>query len=133
MKKLKSHLLTLSIAVALVTAAGLMVGGCKGSDDETPAETQDSDEGHDHSMDMQNMQDQAESMAADMKDKAEEAAESIQQTTCPVMGNEIDKSIFVEYKGQKVYFCCPPCKEKFQANPEAYLVKLPHIKDTTQQ
>ena len=29
------------------------------------------------------------------------------QTTCPIMGNPIDKAVFTEYQGQKVYFCCP--------------------------
>ena len=52
----------------------------------------------------------------------------VAQTTCPVMGNPIDKSIFVEYQGQKVYFCCPDCKEKFLKEPEKYLSKLPQFK-----
>lgn len=51
------------------------------------------------------------------------------QTTCPVMeGRAIDKSIFVEYKGVKVYFCCEGCKPDFEANPEKYLAKLPQFK-----
>lgn len=53
----------------------------------------------------------------------------IEQTTCPVMGGAINKDIFTEYKGEKVYFCCPPCAEKFKANPEEYLAKLPQFKD----
>jgi len=51
------------------------------------------------------------------------------QTTCPVMGNPINKDIFVEYKGQKVYFCCPACVDQFNADPEKYLDKLPQFKD----
>ena len=50
-----------------------------------------------------------------------------EQTTCPVMGGPIDKAIFVEYKGKKVYFCCKDCVEKFQANPEKYIAKLPQF------
>jgi len=47
------------------------------------------------------------------------------QTICPVMGNEIDKDVFTEYKGVKVYFCCPPCIRKFEADPQKYIPKLP--------
>jgi YHS domain-containing protein len=50
-----------------------------------------------------------------------------EQTTCPVMGGPIDKNVFVEHQGKKVYFCCPACVEKFQADPEKYLAKLPQF------
>ena len=56
------------------------------------------------------------------------ASSSGQQTLCPVMGSAINKELFVEYKGKKVYFCCPGCIEKFEANPEKYLSKLPQFK-----
>lgn len=46
------------------------------------------------------------------------------QTTCPVMGNPVDKTIFTLHKGKKVYFCCKPCIEKFDAEPEKYVPKL---------
>jgi len=57
------------------------------------------------------------------------AAEAIEQTTCPVMNGTINKEIFTEYKGKKVYFCCPGCKEKFLEEPEKYLSKLPQFND----
>jgi YHS domain-containing protein len=53
----------------------------------------------------------------------------IEQTTCPVMGGAINKDIFTEYKGTKVYFCCPGCVDRFKADPEKYLAKLPQFKD----
>jgi YHS domain-containing protein len=52
-----------------------------------------------------------------------------EQKTCPVMGGPINKNIFTEYKGKKVYFCCAGCEEKFKANPEQYIAKLPQFKD----
>jgi YHS domain-containing protein len=59
---------------------------------------------------------------------AAEAAQTGMQTTCPVMeGNPINKAIFVEYKGQKVYFCCKGCPEQFLTNPEKYISKLPQF------
>ena len=43
------------------------------------------------------------------------------------MGGAIDKNIFVEYQGKKVYFCCKECVAKFQADPQKYLAKLPQF------
>ncbi|MBN1795110.1 MAG: YHS domain-containing protein [Sedimentisphaerales bacterium] len=59
----------------------------------------------------------------------EVVADVTEQKTCPIMdGNPIDKNIFVEYKGKKVYFCCAGCKEKFEADPGKYVSKLPQFK-----
>jgi YHS domain-containing protein len=54
-------------------------------------------------------------------------AVATEQTTCPVMGNPIDKNIFIEYQGKKVYFCCKGCPDIFKANPEKYVAKLPQF------
>jgi YHS domain-containing protein len=51
-----------------------------------------------------------------------------EQTICPIMGKPIDKNVYTEYKGKKVYFCCPACVEKFKAEPEKYIAKLPQFK-----
>lgn len=60
---------------------------------------------------------------------ATETAAAGEQTICPVMGNPINKDIFVEYKGKKVYFCCPDCKAQFEKEPEKYIAKLPQFKN----
>jgi YHS domain-containing protein len=51
----------------------------------------------------------------------------VEQTTCPVMDGPINKDLYVEYQGKKVYFCCLGCQEKFKAEPEKYLSKLPQF------
>lgn len=57
-----------------------------------------------------------------------QAETAIVQTTCPIMeGNPINKNLFVEYKGKKVYFCCAGCPETFLKNPEKYIAKLPQF------
>lgn len=53
---------------------------------------------------------------------------SKEQTLCPVMDAPINKQYVVEYKGKKVYFCCPGCDETFLKDPEKYLDKLPQFK-----
>ena len=46
------------------------------------------------------------------------------QTTCPVMGGQVDKSFFADHDGKRVYFCCGDCIATFQKDPEKYLKKL---------
>ncbi len=67
-----------------------------------------------------------ESQPAAMKQPAQEkqASVTVAQTICPVMGGEINKDVYVDYEGQRVYFCCPGCEEKFLEDPEKYLKKM---------
>ena len=46
------------------------------------------------------------------------------QTTCPVMGGQVNKKLHADYKGERVYFCCAACPPEFKKNPEKYLKKL---------
>ena len=47
-----------------------------------------------------------------------------EQTTCPVMGGTIDQSLYTDYEGTRVYFCCEGCVPEFQKDPEKYINKL---------
>jgi YHS domain-containing protein len=46
------------------------------------------------------------------------------QTVCPVSGEALDKSVFADYEGRRVYFCCEMCVEPFHKDPQKYLQKL---------
>jgi YHS domain-containing protein len=46
------------------------------------------------------------------------------QTMCPVMGGKINKKLFVDYKGKRIYVCCQGCIKMFKKNPEKYIKKL---------
>jgi len=46
------------------------------------------------------------------------------QTTCPVMGGAINKTIYADHDGKRVYFCCAACVGTFKADPEKYIKKL---------
>ena len=46
------------------------------------------------------------------------------QTVCPVLGNKIDKNVYTDYQGKRIYFCCAGCVEPFKKNPEQYLKKM---------
>ena len=103
--------------VAVFLVAAVAINGCKKSEPQTPT----GHEGHDHAT----MTDKP----AEMIDAAKAVvAKANEQKTCPIMpGNPINKNLFTEYKGKKVYFCCPGCEPKFKENPEQYLTKLPQF------
>ena len=46
------------------------------------------------------------------------------QVNCPVMGGKINKNIYTDYKGKRIYFCCSGCDETFKKDPEKYIKKL---------
>lgn len=46
------------------------------------------------------------------------------QTQCPVMGGEVNKSLFTDVKGYRVYVCCPGCIQAIQKDPDKYLEKI---------
>jgi len=55
------------------------------------------------------------------------------QTTCPVLaGKPIDKNIYTDYKGKRVYFCCNSCKATFEKDPDKYLTHLPQFASALQ-
>ena len=45
------------------------------------------------------------------------------QKMCPVMGNPINKEVYSDYNGKRIYFCCKDCSEKFKENPDQYISK----------
>ncbi len=62
-----------------------------------------------------------------MSEPKKELVQTAEQTACPIMGMAIDKNVYTEYKGKKVYFCCAGCETPFLENPEKYLSKLPQF------
>ena len=46
------------------------------------------------------------------------------QTICPVMGGKINKSLFVDHEGHRVYFCCEGCIDPFKKDPAKYVKDL---------
>jgi len=46
------------------------------------------------------------------------------QTICPVMGGKINKAIFADYQGKRVYFCCGGCPAVFAKDPAKYVKAL---------
>jgi YHS domain-containing protein len=67
--------------------------------------------------------------AAITREPEKESSQPAEQTTCPIMGMAIDKNVYTQYEGKKVYFCCAGCEKPFLESPEKYLSKLPQFKN----
>lgn len=53
------------------------------------------------------------------------AAEPPVQTVCPVLpAGKINKEIYVDYQGERIYFCCKGCDVEFMKDPEKYMKKM---------
>lgn len=46
------------------------------------------------------------------------------QTICPVMGGTINKAVYTDYEGKRVYFCWRSCINIFQKDPAKYVKNL---------
>ena len=47
------------------------------------------------------------------------------QTTCPVMaGNPINKKLFVDAEGKRIYVCCKGCLPEVQKDPKKYIQQM---------
>lgn len=55
---------------------------------------------------------------------ADKGASVKSQTSCPVMGGPVNKSIHADHDGKRVYFCCGKCVDAFNQDPAKYIQKL---------
>jgi len=46
------------------------------------------------------------------------------QTTCPVMGGKINKDLYVDHDGKRIYMCCKGCTASLKKDPKKYIEKL---------
>jgi len=122
---MKTKLFVMLATVAGLAAVITLVGCKKKEEPAAPPKTPTMQEMNKHAEEMKQA---ATKTVEEVKKTATEAAAEIEQTMCPIMdNNKIDKNVFVEYKGKKVYFCCADCKAKFEAEPGKYIAKLPQF------
>jgi len=55
---------------------------------------------------------------------AKSAVKMEPQSTCPVSGDPINKEVYTDYQGKRVYFCCQACPPEFAKNPDKYMKVL---------
>lgn len=46
------------------------------------------------------------------------------QTVCPVMGGNINKAMYTDVKGYRIYVCCKGCIAPINADPKKYITQL---------
>lgn len=46
------------------------------------------------------------------------------QTVCPMSGKPINKEVYVDQDGKRVYFCCLDCVKEFKADPAKSMLKM---------
>ena len=52
----------------------------------------------------------------------EEQAAAQKQTYCPVMKkNPVNKKLYIDVKGYRIYVCCAGCIGKIKADPDKYI------------
>ncbi|MHC4211859.1 MAG: YHS domain-containing protein [Planctomycetota bacterium] len=104
----KHHVVLWYLGLCFVVAGLITLAGCKESEPEPSVPS-------------------PEQVSSAVSEAGAKLASATEQKTCPVMGNPINKDLFAEYKGKKVFFCCAGCKPTFEADPEKYLAKLPQF------
>ena len=93
----------LALSVALFFAGGLAV--CAADGDKTKEE-------------------KGASASSVKNAKAKNSASLKPQTTCPVMEGEINKSLYADVKGYRIYVCCSGCINEIKKDPDKYIKKL---------
>ena len=54
-----------------------------------------------------------------------DAADPKPQTTCPIMeGQKINKKLYVDHQGKRIYVCCKGCLAEVKKNPEQVIQKM---------
>ena len=118
------------VIAGLFLAVSVMLSGCKKSEPETnqPGTMNMNMDHNNMNMNQNNMNMNMNQNMAE-HEATMQTATGTEQTLCPVTGNPIDKSVFIEYQGKKVYFCCTDCIKPFKENPEKYVAKLPQFQN----
>ena len=63
-------------------------------------------------------------MPAPAGDGAKDEKKPKLQTACPIMGGKIDKKLFVDHGGKRIYVCCPGCIGAVKKDPQKAIDKL---------
>ena len=61
---------------------------------------------------------------SDAMDNTEARMASAAQTMCPVMGGKVNKSLYADHEGKRIYVCCPGCVNTVKEDPQKYIDQL---------
>ena len=57
-------------------------------------------------------------------DPAKDEKKPTPQTTCPIMGGKINKKLYVDHGGKRIYVCCGGCLDPIKKAPQKYIAGL---------
>ena len=63
-------------------------------------------------------------VAADATGAAQAPAPITLQKLCPVMGGKVNRDLYVDYEGKRVYVCCKGCIDTLMKDPAKYIKQL---------
>jgi len=58
---------------------------------------------------------------AQLEETTLQGVADLENTTCPVMGDEVMEGQYVDWQGYRVHFCCAGCDRTFLEDPEYYM------------
>lgn len=128
----------MSKVVAAVVLVGGLVLACNGGKESAKtgheghdhaAHAEASHEGHDHASHAGH----DHSAHAEVMETSGDSKEMTAQKTCPIMGGKINKEVYVDYEGKRVYFCCAGCEGTFLKDPARYLKVLEERGETVEK
>ncbi len=64
---------------------------------------------------------QTTNTAGSVKPAVQQAQKLKQQETCPVHGGKINKSMYADVKGKRIYVCCGGCIDIIKKDPDKYI------------
>ncbi len=99
-------------AMAVLSIGALALAGCGGSEQPAPAAGSGG---------------RMEAPVDRSGDGHEQGAELKPQVNCPIMGGAVNRELYVDHEGKRIYVCCPPCLAAVRANPAAALEKLAEL------
>ncbi len=107
-----------SIAIATFSAAALIGASCAliAQEQQTPPKKSCSSGGGCPSAD--------KGCSVEKPKALTEEKKLVAQTKCPVQGGDIDKALFVDVDGKRIYVCCSGCIDVVKKNPQKYIKEL---------
>jgi len=69
----------------------------------------------------------------DMGEEVAVLASVTSQKTCPVMGGAVNKDLYVDKDGQRIYICCEGCRAQLEGDFEGYAKKLKEMGEQVEE
>ena len=73
-------------------------------------------------MSIRNSEQRAEKLSSAVE--AAQLENTVLQTACPLSGGKINKALYVDAEGKRIYVCCEGCIDKVKDDPSKYINRL---------